>query len=332
MKVSLVMPFRNVEAYISQALSSIVAQDYADWELLAVDDHSQDRSACVVSKWGESDPRIRLLTSEGRGIIPALKTAERHLKGSYVSRMDSDDVASPDRLRHMVDSLNAAGDGHVAVGLVRYFSHSGISDGYRKYESWLNGLTTSGRNFQEIYKECVIPSPCWMVMRNDFEDLGGFASDGYPEDYDLCFRMYRENLKILPVRRLLHWWRDYPDRTSRTSEWYAQNSFLDLKIRYFLELDRQEDRPLVLWGAGWKGKQIARQLSQKEYHFHWLCDNPRKWGKKIYGLPLSPVDQYDRLGPAQSIVAVANPEAQRQIRAFFGKRGLRPQDDFFFFC
>jgi FlaA1/EpsC-like NDP-sugar epimerase len=171
-----------------------------------------------------------------------------------------------------------------------------------------------------------------MVSREDFEACGGFTCDSYPEDYDLCFRMYRENLKVLPVLRLLHWWRDYPDRTSRTSEWYAQNSFLELKIRYFLELDHNEDRSLVVWGAGWKGKQIARHLNERGHDFNWLCDNPRKWGKKIYGLDLEPLEQFDRLGSSQSIVAVANPDAQREIRAFFRQRELSPQRDFFFFC
>ena len=63
-----------------------------------------------------------------------------------------------------------------------------------KYEKWINGLTLTGNNYTEIYKECVIPSPCWLIHRNDFENCDGFEPNIYPEDYDLTFRFYKANL------------------------------------------------------------------------------------------------------------------------------------------
>lgn len=332
MKVSIVMPFRNVEPYLATSIRSLIAQDHTHWELLAVDDHSTDRSADIAREMAASDPRIRVVTHIGQGIIPALVAAEQRISGEYVTRMDSDDIATPDRLSRMLSVLEKNADGHVAVGLVRYFSATGVSEGYQKYEDWLNLLTRTGSNFSEIYKECVVPSPCWMMKAKDFKAIGGFLADDYPEDYDLCFRMYRSGFNIAPVRRVLHWWRDYPERTSRNSSWYAQNSFLDLKLKYYLEVDHEYDRPLVVWGAGWKGKQIASQLQQFGVPFHWLCDNPRKWGKEIYGMPLLPLDAFDRIGPGKSIIAVANPLAQREIRTFMHNRQLRQHRDFVFFC
>ena len=326
------MPFRNTERFLEECLQSIQSQSYPDWELLAVDDGSEDRSREIVRQAAGQDKRIRLLDNRGVGIIPALRTAFAASKGECITRMDSDDVMASERLALMTDQLRQHGPGHLALGQVRYFSDRGISDGYARYERWLNRLTASGRNFAEIYKECVVPSPCWMVARPDLEACGAFGPDRYPEDYDLCFRFYRQGLSCLPSDQVLHHWRDYDARTSRNSEHYAQNYFLEIKTHYFLELDRDARRPLVVWGAGFKGKKIARLLKDRGVSFSWVCDNPRKIGKKIYGVSLRHYTHSDSLEHAQSVVTVANEEAQAAIRAFLEQQGSREGSDYFFFC
>jgi len=246
--------------------------------------------------------------------------------------MDSDDIMQPTKLAHMVGQLSQSGRGHVALGQVKYFSESGISEGYRKYEEWINQLTRNGNNYSEIYKECVIPSPSWMVFKEDLEACGAFNHDRYPEDYDLTFRFRKHQLKCLPCQEVLHLWRDYPTRTSRTSKNYAQNSFLELKVYYFLDLDYNSGRPLALWGAGDKGKEIAKLLIEAEVDFYWLCDNPRKIGKKIYGHELLSYQALESLKEPQSIISVANPEAQLEIRSYLKGLGMHSFLDYYFFC
>src|SRR5690606_3244730 len=246
--------------------------------------------------------------------------------------MDSDDIMAPHRLEVMVASLKQWGRGHLAVGQVKYFSHRGIDNGYLRYEQWLNRLTAQGDNFREIYKECTVPSPCWMVHRQDFEACGGFAHDRYPEDYDLCFRFYELGLKAIPCAEVLHHWRDYDHRTSRTHVHYAENYFLDIKLHYFLHLDRDPARPLVIWGAGYKGKALAQGLMERQVDFYWICDNPRKIGKTIHGKMLLHYRELSSLDSPQSIVAVANGKEQEGIREHFKALGQRPVRDYFFFC
>jgi hypothetical protein len=244
--------------------------------------------------------------------------------------MDSDDLMVKTKLEEMANTLLNAGPGHVSLGQVRYFSKTGISDGYARYEKWINGLTAKGNNYSEIYKECVIPSPAWMVYRRDLEKAGGFDPNRYPEDYDLTFRFYKHHIKCLATDKVLHLWRDYPTRTSRTSEHYAQNYFLEIKVHYFISLDHDPSRPLVIWGAGTKGKTIARLLRQNKMAFYWLCDNPKKIGKEIYGCELLPFTFLETLGKPQSIISVANTEAQKAIRHYLKGLGLTPEDSFFF--
>ncbi|MBO0353165.1 glycosyltransferase family 2 protein [Muricauda ruestringensis] len=331
-KVSIIIPFKDTADFLPECLDSIVNQTYIDWEVLAVNDHSTDTSLELLSSYSQRDKRIKVFQNNGNGIIPALQTAFAQSSGGFVTRMDSDDIMEPNRLEVMVNSLIKYGKEHVAVGKVKYFSNRGISNGYQRYEEWLNQLTSTGNNFEEIYKECVIPSPCWMVYRSDFEQSKGFEPKRYPEDYDLTFRFYEHGFKIIPCDQVLHLWRDYDTRTSRTHEHYAQNYFLDIKLHYFLKLDYDKNRPLVVWGAGFKGKKIAKGLKKQGLDFIWLCDNTKKIGKKIYGKELVHFEALQSLKNPQSIITVANENAQHEIRSYFSELGQLPMQDYFFFC
>jgi len=330
--VSILIPFKNSGAYFAECLMSILDQSYSQWEVLAINDHSSDHSLDIAKRYVSKDSRIQVHNNQAEGIIEGLRSAYAKSRGNLITRMDSDDIMTPNKLKVMVDSLLNRGKGHLAVGQVKYFSERGISDGYERYEKWLNKLTVTGDNYSEIYKECVVPSPCWMAYREDLDSCGAFESDRYPEDYDLTFRFYEKGLKCIPCHQVLHQWRDYDLRTSRTSEHYAQNYFLEIKLHYFLRLEYDPTRPLTIWGAGNKGKEIAKCLQKRSIDFYWLCDNPKKIGKEIYGKKMLHYSKLEELINPQSIVTVANEEAQATIRNYFVKLGQKHSSDYFFFC
>ncbi|WP_299116713.1 glycosyltransferase [uncultured Winogradskyella sp.] len=330
--VSILTPFKNVSVYIEACLDSIIKQTHTNWELLIVDDHSTDNSYKLVEKFAKKDSRIKLFKNPGEGIISALQMAFSESSGNYITRMDSDDIMSDNKLEVMVNQLQEYGNKHVALGLVKYFSDVGISDGYAKYEAWLNKLTKDGTNYSEIYKECVIASPCWMLHRDDLITCDAFNPNRYPEDYDLTFRFYEHGFKCIPSQQLLHYWRDYSTRTSRTHEHYAQNYFLEIKLHYFLKLDYDNSRPITIWGAGFKGKAIAKSLVEQDISFHWICDNPKKIGKDIYGQKLLPFEDLATIKNPQTIVTVANETEQEHITEYFQKLNMKPMTDYFFFC
>lgn len=330
--VSILIPFKNTVVFLDECLKSILKQTYSNWEVIAVNDNSTDKSLQLVQSFAERDTRIKVIQNQGSGIIDALRTAYSKSNGDFITRMDSDDIMSSNKLKVMVASLSNKGSGHVAIGKVKYFSDRGISNGYERYETWLNSLTELGVNYTEIYKECVIPSPCWMAFRKDLEACNAFEPNRYPEDYDLAFRFYEKGLKCIPCNELLHFWRDYDTRTSRTSEHYAQNYFLDIKLHYFIKLEHKKNRPLVVWGAGKKGKDISKILVQKQIDFHWVCDNPKKIGKSIYENEMMHFEHILNLKNPQIIVSVANKEAQNSIRKFLSTLELVAMRDYFFFC
>lgn len=330
--ISILVPFKNTSQFIAECLDSILKQTYSNWELIIIDDHSTDESYSIVEGFATRDSRIQLHKNKGSGIIDALQLAYSKSKGNIITRMDSDDIMSLNKLQIMHDDLVNHGKGHISLGLVKYFSEEGINEGFSNYEKWLNALTEKGSNYSEIYKECVIASPCWMIHREDFDNCGAFNSKIYPEDYDLVFRFYKHNIKCIPSSKLLHHWRDYSYRSSRVQNNYAHDMLLKLKLHHFLKLDYNPSKTLVIWGAGHKGKFSTSYFIVHNIDFVWICDNPKKIGKHIYNQELHDFKYLETIQNPQSIITVANSRAQKEIKAYLRNQNMVPMVDYFFFC
>ncbi len=313
--ISIIMPVRNALPYLTACLDSILQQSYADWELLAVNDNSDDQSESVLLKYASQDQRIYCFQNNGTGIIDALNTGYSYSKGQYITRMDADDIMPSIKLERLCGLLRNSEKGILSTGKVKYIRESSLGKGFKKYENWLNRLCDENIHYSEIYKECVIPSPCWMMYRKDFDRIGGFDNKTYPEDYDLCFRMYENKITVIPSGEVLHIWRDHEQRASRNDDNYSDNRFLNLKVKYFLRNEFILDEKLIVWGAGKKGKRIAYLLLENNIDFEWITNNNKKIDKHIYGKKIkSTSDLISGIYPINSIIlAVANEDEQKKI-------------------
>ena len=323
--IDIIIPCKNAEPYLKKCLQSIQDQTIKSWKCWIVDDHSTDKSQQMALSFEREDTRFKSLKNMGEGIIDALQTACKQINGQWITRMDADDVMAPDKLEKLSSLLLAHGEGNIACGKVHYFSKEGIGDGYQKYAQWINDTISSKEPYQEMYRECIIPSPSWMMWQSDFNKLGAFQNLQYPEDYDFAFKVYKAQFPIQATNDIVHYWRDYPNRTSRTDPNYADNRFLNLKVQHFLDIDYQSNQTLVLWGAGKKGKLIAKLLQASDINFMWITNNPKKVGLHIYDHLI----QSDTTLPnnGQVIIAVAAPKelewidsrlkAKRNLRTFY---------------
>ncbi|MFT6152010.1 MAG: glycosyltransferase involved in cell wall biosynthesis [Flavobacteriales bacterium] len=329
-RVSIITPVKNGAQFLVECLDSIVNQTHRNWELLIVNDSSTDETQSILEEYAQQDNRIVVSQNKGKGIIDALITGYEKSAGEFITRMDADDIMTPNKLELLTKKLIEKGKGYLATGFVNYFSETELGQGYFNYQEWLNGLSQTESNFDDIYKECVIPSPCWMVFREDFEASGGFNFNLYPEDYELTFRFYKQELKVVAVKEVIHHWRDYATRTSRTDSNYADNYFIQLKLNYFLELDYDNSRELELWGAGKKGKEVARFLIEKQIKFDWLSNNDKKIGKEVYGVILKDSKSVLEKGTPQILIAVGSLEYNMQIKKALNSKNLKPNIDYFF--
>ena len=326
------MPVFNAEKYLSECLDSIQRQSFKNWELIAVDDYSEDNSYSILNQRSQEDSRVFIFKNSGeKGIIPSLKLAFRNARGAYLSRMDADDIMHEEKIELLHQALLNNPNKEIAVPLVRYFANHDVGEGYKKYEQWLNNLTAREKNFEDIYKECIIPSPAWMMERSNFIKAGAFDSHLYPEDYDLCFRWYKENYQVIRVNKVLHYWRDYEDRSSRTDPNYADQNFNDLKLGYFISLDYKSDKKLILWGAGKKAKKIAKGLLDKKIVFSWVTNNPAKINHIIYGVKMQSQNIGIKKNEVQIIMALSGPSDKQEAESFFLSMDFIKNHDYFMF-
>ncbi|NQV52583.1 MAG: glycosyltransferase family 2 protein [Flavobacteriales bacterium] len=330
--VSIIMAAKDTAPYLRECLDSIIAQTYSNWELIAVNDHSSDATPDILQEYANKDQRIQVVHSKRSLLIPALKEGYAFAAGELINRMDSDDRMPHDKIEVLVREWLKVGKGHIIAGGTEHFVDEGeVGGGFLRYEQWLNRIAREQLHWQEIYRECVIPSHCWIIHRDDFEASDGFNPEVYPEDYDLCFRFYRQKLRVIGIDKVLHHWRDRSERISRTWDEYQDNRYYAMKLRYFFELDRDDNRPLVLWGAGRNGKDLAKLMLAQERHFHWVCDNPKKIGLDVYDVRMHDFSSILDLESPQIVVAVASPQGQDEILDWFEKADKRPGVDYWFF-
>ena len=116
--VSVVVIFLDEEAFLEEAVESVLAQTYRDWELLLVDDGSTDRSPAIARSYAARRPgRVRYLEHPGhenRGMSATRNLGVTHARGRYVALLDADDVWRPEKLAEQVAVLEA----HPRLGMV----------------------------------------------------------------------------------------------------------------------------------------------------------------------------------------------------------------------
>lgn len=116
-KVSIIMPAFNVSAYLEEAIGSVFAQSYQNWELIVVDDGSTDQTAEILA--GLHDPRVVVMCQANAGVSAARNVALNVATGEFVTFMDADDRLPPEALLHRVSYLESNPHVDIVNGAIR---------------------------------------------------------------------------------------------------------------------------------------------------------------------------------------------------------------------
>jgi glycosyltransferase involved in cell wall biosynthesis len=317
--VSVLVPVRDAEAYLDEALRSLAEQTHEDLEVIVVDDGSRDASGDIAREWALRDRRFRVVHQEPGGFVAASQRACAEARGRYIAAMGADDVARPRRLELQLavleeEGLDACGGG------VAYFPEA--TDGLRRYEAWLNSLTTVEAARRDVFVECPIGHPTLFARA----DAVSYRAVDWPEDYDLVLRLWAAGGRFRNVEEPLLDWRDHPGRLARTDPRYSLTAFARCKVHY-LRLHVLHGRPAVVWGAGPVGKLQARVLIDAGVEVTAFVEvDERKIGKRIYGIPVVAHGDGPRGGVA--LGAVAGGPARARLRELARKQGRCEGDDF----
>jgi glycosyltransferase involved in cell wall biosynthesis len=317
--VSVILPVRDGEAYLDEALRSLAAQTHENIEVIVVDDGSRDTSGDIAREWAARDPRFRVVQQEPGGFVAASRRACAEARGGYVAAMGADDVARPRRIEAQLATLEDEGLDACGGG-VAYFPE--VTDGLRRYEHWLNSLTTVERAHQDLFVECPIGHPTLFARAGAIS----YRPVDWPEDYDLVLRLWAAGGRFRNVEEIVLDWRDHPSRLARTDARYSLEAFARCKVDY-LRRHLLRGRPAVVWGSGPVGKLHARTLMEAGVEVSAFVDvDARKIGKRIYGIPVHAHDD----GPRDGVVlgAVAGEAARARLRELAREQGRREGYDF----
>ncbi len=206
--VSIIVTTYNAEKYLREALGSVLAQTFRDFECIIRDDGSSDSSVAIAREFAASDSRFHVVAASHVGRGPALAEACRNCSGDYLGLLDADDILEPTALQECVAHLRS----HPETGMV-YTNHL-IIDG--------NG------NPRGLGHRCRMPYSMerlllnfmtfhFRLMRRDaYDAVGGFDPD-YPVamDYDLCLKL-SETTRIDHLPRPLYRYRRHRGSLSHT--------------------------------------------------------------------------------------------------------------------
>ncbi len=199
--VSVVMRVYNAERHLREAVESVLAQTYRDFELLAIDDGSTDESIAILQSYG--DPRIRIVSQANRGKIAALQRGLDEARGRYVAILDADDRSGPERLARQVALLEAQPDTIMVGSALGIVDECGTRIGVRHYPLDNAALRRAVTIYNPFGHSAII------YRRDVARSAGGYDPHLILEDWDLTLRLMRRG-KVANLPEILS---DYRVRT-----------------------------------------------------------------------------------------------------------------------
>lgn len=209
-KISVAMSVYNNDAFVPQAIESILAQSFGDFEFLIVNDGSTDDSGNIIDSYAARDQRIRAIHQPNRGLVFSLNRMIEEARAPLIARMDGDDIALPERFERQLAFLDANED----HGVVGTWTRGIEEDGHFRPLSGPDH-PTSHAEFVRALRTGPLLCHSSVIMRRDLVR----EADGYRpafrhcEDYDLWLRLSeRTRITNLPERLILY--RRYENQVS----------------------------------------------------------------------------------------------------------------------
>lgn len=237
-KISVIMGIYNCGPYLQEALDSLYAQTYQDFEIILCDDGSKDNTYEVALKNQKHHPNIVLLKNpHNMGLNQTLNNCLKVTKGEYIARMDGDDTSDPSRFETEVKFLDEHPEYAIVSVTMHHFDEKGVfrtghASGEPKPTDYPKGVPFNH-------------APC-MVRKEAYDAVGGYTVSEKllrQEDYELWIKMYVKGFRGYMLDQPLYNMRDdrnaYTRRNwiSRRNEAYVKFlacKRMNLPIQYYL--------------------------------------------------------------------------------------------------
>jgi glycosyltransferase involved in cell wall biosynthesis len=222
--VSVILPVFNGAPYLRCAINSILEQSFQDFELLILDDGSDDGTHDILLDIAARDTRVKVISRENRGLVATLNELLERAQGEFLARMDADDVATPIRLARQVEALQNRESVVLVGGDVTIIDDRGRRLGGISYPPGTREIETAA--LEGWPSMC---HPTFMMRSRAVRVAGGYSQDAYPaEDLDLLLRLAEVgDLENLPEVVLMY--RVHPNSISESGARRQRNVALSVR-------------------------------------------------------------------------------------------------------
>ncbi len=203
MRISVVLPVRDEESLLEEALESLLRQSERDFEVIAVSDGSSDGVREVLARFAARDGRVKPLHQARSGIVAALNRGLRQARGIYIARMDSDDICRPERLALQADFLDREPNIGLVGSRVEYLGDAKKNEGLAHFVRWSNSLIAARDIALYRFVESPLIHPSVMFRRELPERFGPYRDGPFPEDYELWLRWMEMGVRMAKLDETL---------------------------------------------------------------------------------------------------------------------------------
>jgi glycosyltransferase involved in cell wall biosynthesis len=181
--ISVIIPVYNGEKTIKQTIESVFQQTFTDWELIVIDDNSQDSTLEIVHSF--QDSRLKVFTYPNSGVSASRNRGITQATGEFISFLDADDLWTPDKLESQLKALQENPQAGVAYSWTDWIDESG------KFLRNGGHITVNGNAYQQLLVRDFIESGSNpLIRRQAFHEVGGFDEKlAHGEDWDMWLRL-----------------------------------------------------------------------------------------------------------------------------------------------
>lgn len=330
MRVSIVMPVRNAAAWLEATLHSVFEQTLRDFELIAVNDHSDDDSLQILAAWAQREPRLSILQNRGTGLVAALNTGMERANAEFVARMDADDLMPANRLELQENFLSTHPDATLVSGRVEHWGDASTA-GYSRYVDFINTLRTPDDYRLKQFIESPLAHPSVMLRRSALPEEP-YRDGDFPEDYDLWLRLLAGGAEFHSLSEVVLKWRDHPRRTSRVDTRYDIEKFYRHKATFIADwLKSRGHTAITAWAGGRRSRRRIDALRGAGIEIRGYVDvHPRRVGQKIDGVAVISPEKFSKSGGGFMVVYVGSRGARESIWRWLGENSFKEGIDFLF--
>lgn len=240
-RLSIVVPYYDVERYLAACLDSLARQTFRDFEVVLVDDGSRDGSAEIARAFCAADPRFRLVTSANQGLGPARNLGVEHAQGEYLTFVDSDDLVPRHAYEMLIRSLDRTSSSLAGGNARRFNNTAGVRQSYvHRFAFAADRPATHVLEFPGL----AIDRMVWnKVYRRRFWDQFAYRFPAIRyEDYPVTLKAHLDAVTVDCLAAPTYYWRERESGESITQQKFVFGNLEDRVVSAEMVLDMVDRR------------------------------------------------------------------------------------------